>query len=259
MNCLSPIIALFTLIYPIAPNRTPDQTIEASLLLDGQTGPVTNHGSEKEVKAVWLGRDGQQRYLVDLHRLVRMAHERGIRVTFGSRCNDYHNPALATPVDPTKPAVLDIGSGRIETNLVPYAIAAISPFLKKFPKIINVLLLMMDDSSLTTTDTKPFWRGIFSALKKVVPDIQNEFRAKRVSDDLIRQVLDLGLKIWANIKFWIEQVDLPNFHNHGDLLDQPTRPGTYASTIQGLQILSDLPAYYSPRSAAGMSLGSVNK
>ena len=67
MNCLSLIIALFTLIPAIAPNRTPNQTIEASLLDDGQTGPATIHGSDKEVKVVGLRRDGQQRDLADLN------------------------------------------------------------------------------------------------------------------------------------------------------------------------------------------------
>lgn len=259
MNCLSLIIALFTLIYPIAPNRTPEQTFEASLLHDGQTGPATIHGSEKEVNVIGLSRDGQQPNLTDLHRLVRMAHERGIHVTIDSWCHYYHNTAATTPVDPTKSAAPDVVSGLTEANLVPYIIAAISRFLEEFPEIFNVQLLMMDESSLKTSDTKPFWRGIFPALKKVVPNIQFEFRAKRVSDDLIRQVLDLGLRIWVNIKFWIEQLRLPIFQTHVDLSDQPAQPGTYASTIVDLQILSDLAAYYSHRSAAGMSYALFEK
>jgi hypothetical protein len=206
-----------------------------------------------EVKVVGLSRDGQQRKLTDLHRLVRMAHERGIRVTFGIWCHYYHTTAATTPVDPSKSAAPDMVSGLTEANLVPYFIAAISRFLEEFQEIFNVQLLMMDESGLKTSDTKQFWRGIFPALKKVVPDIQYELRAKGVSDDLIRQGLNLGLRIWVNTKFWIEQVGLPFFRTHVDFPDQPTRPGTYASTIVDLQILSDLAAYHSYWSAAGMS------
>jgi len=67
-------------------------------------------------------------------------------------------------------------------------------------------------------------------MKELVPDIQYEDRAKSVSQDLARQVLDLGIRIWVNIKFWIERVGLPNFHTHVDFPDQPTRRGKLSPT-----------------------------
>lgn len=185
-----------------------------------------------EVKVVGLSKDEQQRNLTDLHRLVRMAHERGIRVTFGIWCHYYRTTAAMTPVDPSKPAAPDTVSGLTEANLVPYTIAAISQFLEEFHEIDNVQLLMMDESGLKTSDMKQFWREIFPALKKAAPDIQYELRAKGVSDDLIRQGLDLGLKIRVNTKFWTEQVGLPFFQTHVDFPDQPTRRGSYADMLR---------------------------
>lgn len=70
------------------------------------------------VKVTGLSKEEQQRNLTDLHRLVRLAHERGIRVTFGIWCHYYRNtiPFNSTakgwvPVDHSKP-VADIRLGR---------------------------------------------------------------------------------------------------------------------------------------------------
>jgi len=185
-----------------------------------------------EVKVAGLSKDEQQRNLADLHRLVRLAHQRGIRVTFGIWCHYYRYTAAMTAVDPSKPAAPYTVSGLTEANLVPYTLAAISQFLKEFHEIDAVQLLMMDESGLKTSDMKDFWREIYPALKKAAPDIQYELRAKGVSDDLIKQGLDMGLKIRVNTKFWSEQVGLPFLQTHVDFPDQFTRRGSYADMLK---------------------------
>ena len=47
LNCLALILALFSLIYPTAPNPAPGQTVDVSLVRDGQPGPATAHGWKK--------------------------------------------------------------------------------------------------------------------------------------------------------------------------------------------------------------------
>ncbi len=47
LNFLAPILALFSLIYPAAPNLAPGQTVAVSLVSDGQPGQATSHGWQK--------------------------------------------------------------------------------------------------------------------------------------------------------------------------------------------------------------------
>ncbi len=185
-----------------------------------------------EVKVSGLSKADQQRNLSDLHRLVRMAHERGIRVAFGIWCHYYRTTAAMTPVDRSRPAAPDTVDGLNESNLVPYTIAAMGEFLREFHEIDEVQLLMMDESGLKTSDMKEFWREIYPALKRAAPNIQYELRAKGVSDDLIKQGIDLGLNIRVNTKFWTEQVGLPFLQTHVDPPDQTTRRGGYADMLK---------------------------
>lgn len=185
-----------------------------------------------DVKVVGLSKADQGRNLADLHRLVRMAHERGLRVTFGIWCHYYRATAAMTPVDRSKPAAPDTVEGLTDSNLVPYTLAAMGQFLREFHEIDAVQLLMMDESGLKTSDMKEFWREIFPALKRAAPDIQYELRAKGVSDDLVKQGIDLGLRIRVNTKFWTEQVGLPFLQTHVDPPDQPTRRGGYADMLK---------------------------
>ena len=191
-----------------------------------------------EVKVTGLSKEDQQRNLSDLHRLVRLAHARGIRVTFGIWCHYYRNtiPFNSTMkgwvlVDHSKP-VMDTVEGLSENNLIAYTLAAIKQFLTEFHEIDGVQLLMMDESGLKTSDMKVFWKNIFPALKEAAPNIQYELRAKGVSDDLVKQGIDLGLKMRVNTKYWAEQVGLPFSPTHVQEPDQFNRRGGYADMLK---------------------------
>lgn len=185
-----------------------------------------------DVKVVGLSKAEQQSNLADLHRLVRMAHERGLRVTFGIWCHYYRLTAEMTPVDLSKPPAPYTVSGLTDANLASYTLAAIGQFLGEFHEIDAVQMLMMDESGLKTSDMKQFWKEIFPAFKKAAPNIQYELRAKGISDDLIRQGLDLGLKLRVNTKYWTEQVGLPFFQTRVDFPDQQTRRGGYSDMLR---------------------------
>jgi len=184
-----------------------------------------------DVKVVGLTKQEQQQNLADLHRLVRMAHQRGLRVTFGIWCHYYRFTQTWGAVDHGKPAPFTV-AGVTEENLVPFTLAAISQFLKEFHEIDAVQLLMMDESGLKTEQMNEFWKKIYPALKEAAPDLQYELRAKGVSDDLVKQGTDLGLKIRINTKYWAEQVGLPFFQTHVQVLDQFNRRGGYADMLK---------------------------
>jgi len=184
-----------------------------------------------DVKVVGLTKQEQQQNLADLHRLVRMAHQRGLRVTFGIWCHYYRFNQTWGSVDHAKPAPFTV-AGVSETNLVPFTLTAISQFLKEFHEIDAVQLLMMDESGLKTEQMNEFWKKIYPALKEAAPDLQYELRAKGVSDDLVKQGTDLGLKIRINTKYWAEQVGLPFFPTHVQTLDQFNRRGGYADMLK---------------------------
>jgi len=184
-----------------------------------------------DVRVSGLSMQEQQQNVRDLHRLVRLAHERGIRVQFGIWCHyDRFTPTFQV-VDHSKERPFTV-TGLSEANLIPYTLEAIKQFLREFREIDSVQLLMMDESGLKTEDMQEFWKNIFPALKEAAPDIQYELRAKGVSDDLIRQGLDLGLKIRINTKVWAEKFGPPYFQTHVQELDQFNRRGGYADMLR---------------------------
>lgn len=184
-----------------------------------------------DVKVTALSKQEQQQNLRDLHRLVRLAHERGIRVQFGIWCHyDRFTPTFQV-VDHSKERPFTV-AGLSEANLIPYTLAALKQFLREFHEIDSVQLLMMDESGLKTEDMQEFWKNIFPALKEAGPDLQYELRAKGVSDDLIKQGLDLGLKIRINTKVWAEKFGPPYFQTHVQEPDQYNRRGGYADMLR---------------------------
>jgi hypothetical protein len=184
-----------------------------------------------DVRVSGLSKQEQQQNLADLHRLVRLAHERGIRVQFGIWCHyDRFTPTFQL-IDHSKERPFTV-TGLSEANLVQYTLAAIKQFLREFHDIDSVQLLMMDESGLKTEDMQEFWKNIFPALKEAAPNLQFELRAKGVSDDLIKQGLDLGLKIRINTKVWAEKFGPPYFQTRVQELDQFNRRGGYADMLR---------------------------
>jgi hypothetical protein len=219
----------------LAENRFNTIKVKFALEANGYNCPVYPYYMDvngfPNVKVTGLSKEEQQRNLADLHRFVRLAHERGISVMFGIWCHYYRFTATWAPVDYSIAAPYTV-SGLTEANLIPYTIAAIGQFLKEFHEIDKVQLLMMDESGLKTSDMKEFWKNIYPALKEAAPNLQYELRAKGVSDDLVKQGIDLGLKIQMNTKIWTEQVGLPFLQTHVQEVDQFNRRGSYADMFK---------------------------
>ncbi len=199
--------------------------------MDGYMCPAypyfVNVDSFPGIRVEGLTKEQQQRNLADLHRLIRMAHERGIKVTVGLWCHYYRFSPTWQPAShdvPVKGKVF----GLTEENLIPYTRAALATFLRAIPEVDNIMLLMHNESGLKTEDMKGFWESIYRVMKEAGPNFQYEIRAKGVSDDLIEYGLKLGLKIRVNTKYWAEQVGLPFHPTHVQELNQFERRHGYS-------------------------------
>ncbi|HWB82722.1 MAG TPA: hypothetical protein VG675_01195 [Bryobacteraceae bacterium] len=183
------------------------------------------------VRVPGLSHEQQQRNLADLHRLIRMAHDRAIKVTIGLWCHYYrYTPTgqLTTSDQPVEGKVF----GLTEANLIPYTKAALGQFLRAVPEVDTIMLLMHNESGLKTQDMKDFWQSIYRVMKEAAPNMQYEVRAKGVSDDLIDYGLSLGLKIRVNTKYWAEQVGLPFHPTHIQELNQFERRHGYSDMLK---------------------------
>jgi hypothetical protein len=184
-----------------------------------------------EVKVTGLSQEDQERNRADLHRLIDMAHARGIRVEFGIWCHYNRFSSTWTPVNHAI-ATPNTVTGLNDDNMAAYTRAAIGQFLQEYPNIDIVQLLLHDESGLKTSNMDDFWKSIYAVLKQTAPNTEYEVRAKGVSDDLINYGLDLGLKIRMNTKFWAEQVGMPFSPTHIQVLNQFERRHGYADMFK---------------------------
>jgi hypothetical protein len=183
------------------------------------------------IKVEGLSKEQQQRNTADLHRLIRMAHDRGIQVTLGFWCHYYQFSTSFRTANQGQPEMGKV-VGLNLSNLVPYTRAALATFLRSFPEVDTVQFLMNPESGLRTQDAKGFWTSVYEGMKEAAPHLQYEVRAKGVSDDLIEQGQNMGLNIRMNTKYWAEQVGLPYHPTHIQELNQFERRHSYADMLK---------------------------
>jgi hypothetical protein len=184
-----------------------------------------------DVKVEGLSNAQQQRNAADLHRLIRMAHDRGIGVTLGFWCHLYQTSTSFRKANQGQPPTGKV-VGLSLTNLVPYTHAALATMLRSFPEVDTVQFLMNPESGLRTQDAKRFWTSVYQGMKEAAPNLQYEVRAKGVSDDLVEQGRQMGLNIRMNTKYWAEQVGLPYHPTHIQELNQFERRHSYADMLK---------------------------
>jgi hypothetical protein len=184
-----------------------------------------------DVKVEGLSKDQQQRNAADLHRLIRMAHDRGIGVTLGFWCHLYQTSTSFRKANQGQPPTGKV-VGLNLTNLIPYTHAALATMLRSFSEVDTVQFLMNPESGLRTQDAKNFWTSVYEGMKEAAPNLQYEVRAKGVSDDLVEQGRQMGLNIRMNTKYWAEQVGLPYHPTHIQELNQFERRHSYADMLK---------------------------
>jgi hypothetical protein len=184
-----------------------------------------------DVRVDGLSSAQQQRNAADLHRLIRMAHDRGIGVTLGFWCHLYQTSSSFRKANQEQAQIGKV-VGLSLTNLVPYTHAALATMLRSFPEVDTVQFLMNPESGLRTQDAKSFLTSVYQGMKEAAPKLQYEVRAKGVSDELVEQGRQMGLNIRMNTKYWAEQVGLPYHPTHIQELNQFERRHGYADMLK---------------------------
>jgi len=187
------------------------------------------------VKVEGLSKEAQQSNAADLHRLIRMAHDRGIQVTIGFWCHLYQTSSsnwTASKGTGASAPEQGIVTGLSLENFVPYTKAALAQFLRSFPEVDLVQFLLNPESGLRTEDEENFSKSVYEAMREAGPNMQYEIRAKGVSNDLIEQGQRMGLNIRMNTKYWAEQVGLPFPPTHIQEPDQFDRRAGYADMLR---------------------------
>ena len=108
-----------------------------------------------DVKVAGLSKEQQQRNVSDLHRLIRMAHDRGIKVTLGFWCHFYQTSTSYRAASQKQPETGKV-VGLTLDNLIPYTRNALATMLRAFPEVDMVQFLMNPESGLRSARCEEF-------------------------------------------------------------------------------------------------------
>ena len=180
----------------------------------------------------------QQAYNVEMmHRLIRMAHERGIKVRLGVWDHLYRGGVQAGgnpdfEYSPHRALPWQVTGLDPATNLIPYTQAAFAKLLKTFPEVDAILFKTNNESGLKTEELHQFSVSFFKTIKAVAPQMQLDIHSKGITDALVDSVAALGLNFRIAPKFWMEQLGLPYSPTHVNRQDQKNRRHGYADFLK---------------------------
>ena len=168
-----------------------------------------------DIRMVGITPQEQQRNLNALNNLIKMAHNRGIRFTVGIWDHIYRGGVQGggipgTKETPDKP-VPGLVWGVTGDNLISYTKTALAKFVKLVPDLDAIQFRMHNESGLKREEQEGFWSDVFRMMKKMVPDLRLDLRAKELPESVIQSALDIGIKFRITTKYWMEQMGMP-FH-----------------------------------------------
>jgi hypothetical protein len=177
----------------------------------------------------------QARNTESFRTMMKLAHERGIRITVGIWDHIYRGGVQGGGIpgasENAGKAVPGLVSGLDADNLAPYTKAALRRFLSTFPDVDGVQFRMHDESGLKQSEMQAFWHEVFGFIHQVRPDLRVDLRAKGLPDAVILDALDQGLKARVTTKYWMEQMGLPFHPTHINTQDQKNRRHGYADLL----------------------------
>lgn len=187
------------------------------------------------VRLVGLTAGQQARNTAAFTAMIRLAHERGIRVTAaiwdhiyraGVQTGGIQNAAKG---DAPTPGLV---WGVTADNLAAYSKAALKRFVAVFPDIDAIQFRMHEESGLRPQEIEGFWHQVFAQMKEARPDLKLDLRAKGLPDAVIEDALKQGLDARVSTKFWMEQMGLPFHPTHVNPQDQKNRRHGYADLLR---------------------------
>jgi hypothetical protein len=190
-----------------------------------------------DVSMVGLSQQEQKKNLDAFNRLIKMAHDRGIRFTVGIWDHIYRGGVQGggipgTKDSPDKP-VPGLVWGVNADNLIPYTKIALAKFVKEFPELDAIQFRMHNESGLKNGEQDAFWLDIFKMLKTTSPNLRLDLRAKELKESIIQSAISVGINFRITTKYWMEQMGLPYHptqinpeesprrHSYSDLLHYP--------------------------------------
>lgn len=188
-----------------------------------------------DVQVVGFSGEQQEKYSAALHRMIALAHERGLKFTARLWDHIYRGGVQSGGVQGADPntRLPGVAYGLNSTNLMSYSAAAFAKFLRLFPEVDAVQFRMHNESGLKRGDEmREFWRRMYAVVKEVRPDLQFNARAKEFPDELIDLALDMGVNLRITTKYLAEQMGLPFHPTHVNRQNQHDRRHGYADLLR---------------------------
>ena len=190
-----------------------------------------------EVKMEDITAEQQKRNVEAMHRLIAMAHDRGIGVRLGVWDHIYRGGVQAGgnsdfEYDPDHSLPWQVTGLETTGNLIPYTKAAFAKLLGTFPELDAILFKTNNESGLKTSELHDFSVSFFETVAETAPGMQIDIHSKGLTDTLINTAISRGIKFRIAPKFWMEQLGLPFSPTHVNREDQRNRRHGYADMLR---------------------------
>ena len=171
-----------------------------------------------------------------MQNIISLAHERGIRITFGLWDHIYRGTVQAGRIEwaprSITPETPNVVYGVTTENLAPYTKAALRKLMTVFPDIDAIQFRMHNESGLKVDEIPVFWEDVFSMLRELKPSLTFDLRAKGLPDVVIQNAVKEELPFRIATKFWMEQIGLPFHPTHVHPQNQRGRRHGYADLLR---------------------------
>ena len=188
------------------------------------------------VKMEDITEEQQRRNVATMNHIIDMAHDRGIGIRLGVWDHIYRGGVqaggnTAFEYDPDRSLPWQV-TGLDSTNLNAYTKVAFAKFLKSFPKLDAILFKTNNESGLKTSELHEFSVNFFRTVKETAPDMLIDIHSKGITDALIQEAINLGIKFRIAPKYWMEQMGMPFSPTHVNREDQRNRRHGYADMLR---------------------------
>jgi hypothetical protein len=189
-----------------------------------------------DIRMVGLSHEQQQHNLSAFNRLIKMAHNRGIRFTAGINTHIYRGGVLQEGGIPgIKNAPDQPVPGRVwglnNDNLIPYTKAALAKFVKLFPDLDGILFFINDETGLKKGELQGFATDFFRIIKETTPNLNLYIHSKGLTDSMIKSAVDVDVNFLISPKYWMEQMGMPYHPTHINRENQFDRRHGYSNLL----------------------------
>ena len=177
----------------------------------------------------------QAKNLVALKAIVRLAHERGLRLFLGGW--DHIDRGVTVGAEGQRFGRVNVPGGEDQlvrgldqNNLAAYTKAAIAKLAEVVPDVDGYQWRMLDEAGIPNSIQVPFWEDVFRTVMRLGK--VTEMRAKGVDPRIYEDSHAMALDFLVNTKVWMEQVGMPFHPMHINRQDQMNVRHGYADLLK---------------------------